>query len=98
MDLEDKKIPLTKEQYKKLTSKANEPLSNIGKQITVRFEGDTTTETFKLLENNIGKLKENEISIDSPLGKSVLNALVNDIVTYQVNNTVFKVEVIKISA
>jgi len=53
--------------------------------VTVYFEEDDETETFKLVTTVRGNSLKGMISIDSPIGKAVLGHKVNDRVTVKVN-------------
>ena len=53
--------------------------------VTVYFEEDDETETFKLVTTVRGNSLKGMISIDSPIGKAILGHRVNDRVTVKVN-------------
>lgn len=54
--------------------------------VTVYFEEDDETETFKLVTTVRGNSLKGMISIDSPIGKAILGHRVNDRVTVKVND------------
>lgn len=64
-------------------SKADEV--GLDNTVTVYFEEDDETETFKLVTTVRGNSLKGMISIDSPIGKAVLGHKVGDRVTVKVN-------------
>ena len=64
-------------------SRADE--AGLDNTVTVYFEEDDETETFKLVTTVRGNSLKGMISIDSPIGKAVLGHKVGDRVTVKVN-------------
>ena len=56
-------------------------------QVTVLFEEDQTTETYKIVTTVRGDSLHNLISIESPLGKALLRHKEGDRVEVKVNDT-----------
>ena len=68
------------------TTKSDEVgLNNI---VEIYFEEDEETETYKLVTSIIGNSLDNKISIESPLGKSILRHKVGERVMVKVSDTV----------
>ncbi len=63
--------------------------------VTVYFEDDDETETFKLVTTVRGNSLKGMISIDSPIGKAILGHKVGDRVVVKVNDSYSYVVVIK---
>ena len=75
-----------------------EGLVKVGSEVRVYMEysdGDGEEETF-ILTGGHGKITENKISVNSPLGECVLGKAVNFKGQYSVNGNVIKVKVLEI--
>jgi transcription elongation factor GreA len=69
-----------------------------GAVVTIRFQGDTDTETYLL-----GSIEERREGMDimspvSPMGTALMGKVVGEIAEYQVNGRAMRVEVVSISA
>lgn len=67
------------------TSKEDEV--GLNNTVTVYFEEDDLTETYKLVTTVRGNSLEGRISIESPLGKAILGHRVGDRIEVKVNDT-----------
>ena len=68
-----------------------------GAVVTIRFQGDTDTETYLL-----GSIEERREGMDimspvSPMGIALMNKAVGEVAEYQVNGRTMRVEVVSIS-
>ena len=66
---------------------SNEDEVGLNNTVEVYFEEDELTETYKLVTTVRGNSLEGRISIESPLGKSILGHKAGDRVLIQVNET-----------
>jgi transcription elongation factor GreA len=69
-----------------------------GATVTIRWEGDTDTETYLL-----GSIEERRddveiMSPDSPMGKALMGKRPGEVAEYQVNGRTLRVEIVSISA
>ena len=68
---------------------------DIGDTVEIKFfysDGEEETETYKLTGNYLSN--NDEITLNSPLGKSIYNKKIGSIVKYKVNNNEIKVQII----
>lgn len=70
-----------------IDSDSNADEAGLDNTITVYFEDDDETETFKLVTTVRGNSRKGMISIDSPMGKAVLGHKVGERVTVKVNDS-----------
>ena len=80
-------LGILKKDYRAQVIEADSKDDEVGldNTVTVYFEEDDETETFKLVTTVRGNSLKGMISIDSPIGKAVLGHKVGDRVTVKVN-------------
>ncbi|MCR5675115.1 MAG: transcription elongation factor GreA [Lachnospiraceae bacterium] len=74
-----------------------EDQAGLNKTVTVRMLDDNCEETYKIVTTLRGDSLKGRISIESPLGKALLNHRAGDRVTVQVNKDIsYDVEILKV--
>ena len=68
-----------------IDDESNADEAGLDNTVTVYFEEDDETETFRLVTTVRGNSLKGMISIDSPMGKAILGHKVGDRVTVKVN-------------
>ena len=64
---------------------------DIGDHVTIMYEDDEEPFTFRLTS---ARMQEGDVSLDSPLGKSVYRKQLGDTIEYNVNKNNFKAKII----
>lgn len=93
-----KEIENILDNYKIIRVTSNDDKVNIGKTIKIKFIERKKEATYKLVGTIEANPAQNLISIESPVGKSVLGTSVGDTVSVRLENgNTFHVEVLEIS-
>ncbi|MDD2575259.1 MAG: transcription elongation factor GreA [Acholeplasmataceae bacterium] len=93
-----KEIENILDNYKIIRVTSNDDKVNIGKTIKIKFIERKKEATYKLVGTIEANPAQNLISIESPVGKSVLGTAVGDTVSVRLENgNTFHVEVLEIS-
>jgi transcription elongation GreA/GreB family factor len=69
---------------------------DIGDSIKIKFiysDNDTEIETYKLTGNYFSN--DQEITLNSPLGEAIYNKKIGSFITYKVNNTEIKIQIME---
>ena len=78
----------------KIYKKQNKNTVEIGSKVTIEIDNDL--ETYEIVGINEADIQNNKISYESPLGASLLNKKINDIVTVDIINP-YNVKIIEIN-
>ncbi len=93
-----KEIENILDNHKIIRVTSNDDKVNIGKTVKIKFVEKNKEATYKLVGTIEANPAQNLISIESPVGKSVLGAAVGDQVSVRLENgNTFHVEVLEIS-
>lgn len=93
-----KEIENILDNHKIIRVTSNDDKVNIGKTVKIKFVEKNKEATYKLVGTIEANPAQNLISIDSPVGRSVLGAAVGDEVSVRLENgNTFHVEVLEIS-
>jgi len=68
-----------------ITDNSDEDEVGLNNMVTVYFENDDETETYKIVTSIRGNSLKNYISIESPIGKAILGAKVGERVLVKIN-------------
>ncbi len=76
------------DQIEIIKTKKSSNLVEIGSIVELHFDGELETEIYKITGNTVSnfRLDQMEITLNSPLGKSVFHKKINDSFSYQVDN------------
>lgn len=78
----------------KIYKQQNNNTVEIGSKVTIEIENEL--ETYEIVGQNESDIQNNKISYESPLGASLLNKKINDIVTVDIINP-YNVKIIEIN-
>lgn len=82
--------------YVKIIKTTAEDIVNIGKSVTIRFVANGDTKTYDLVGSIEADPRANKISVESPIGKAMLNKAEGDTVEVKTEKKTYFVEILDI--